>query len=118
MLFESFGCFVDFEVRKEKKREKSKRKEEKREKSCFLICVFGLFEWLLFFFSFFPNTLSLSHQREDKEEKERKSGDCVLWQSSANVVIHSINSTVCCVFVKPKQHGHQALFHTDHMMEK
>ena len=36
---------------------KSKRKEEKGEKSCFLICVFGLLEWLLFFFSFLPITL-------------------------------------------------------------
>ena len=45
------------EREKEKKGEKSKRKEEKGEKSCFLFCVFGLLEWLLFFFSFLPNTL-------------------------------------------------------------
>ena len=50
--------------------------------------------------------------------RKRQSGDCVLWQSSANVVTHSIHSSVCCVFVKPKRHGHQVLFHINHMMEK
>ena len=52
VLFLVFCCF--WREKKRKKGEKSKRKEEKGEKS-FFICVFGLLEWLLFFFSFLPN---------------------------------------------------------------
>ena len=47
--------------------------------------------------------------------RKRQSGDCVLWQSSANVVTHSIHSSVCCVFVKPKMAWASSAFpHTPH----
>ena len=46
--------------------------------------------------------------------RKRQSGDCVLWQSSANVDTHSIHSSVCFVFVKPKLHGHKVLFPHTH----